>query len=119
MKDEGRRTKYRFLLLSYFVLRTSYFPSYFPLHVGPGGLAAAPRRTEEQTERPATLGGKLQAAKIAPIKPIAGRPNSPDARTPQCLIERPEGIGIAVRPQHEHLRKIDSPGGGSRRIEVA
>src|SRR4051794_2527806 len=92
--------------------------TYEPLHIGPGRLAAISRRAEEQTERSTAFGGKLQAAKVAHIEPIARCPNRSHARAAQRLIERPEGIGVARRPQHEHLRQIDAPGGGSGGIKM-
>jgi len=61
-----------------------------------------PRGTKEQAQSPAALGGKLQAAKVTHIEPITRCPNGSYAWAAQRLIERPEGVCIAGRSQHEH-----------------
>ena len=74
---------------------------HFPLHVGPGGLAAKVRRAQEQPQRTAGFGGKLQAAEVANIQPVPRSPNRCDASAAQSLIESPQGIRFSRRPQHE------------------
>jgi hypothetical protein len=62
---------------------------HFPLHVGPGGLAAESSGAREEAERSAAFGGKLQAAKIADVEPVAGGPDGSYARAAEGLIQGP------------------------------
>jgi hypothetical protein len=62
---------------------------YLPLHVSPGRLPAEARRTQQQTKRPATFSGKLQAAKVTDVELIPRRPHRADAGAAQGLVQRP------------------------------
>jgi hypothetical protein len=62
---------------------------HFPLHVGPGGLAAKAGGAREQAECSSALGGKLQAAKIADVEPVAGGPDGSHAWAAEGLIQGP------------------------------
>jgi hypothetical protein len=100
---------------SSFVLRASYLP----LHIGPGWLAAVPRGTQEQSERPATFSRQLQTTKIAHVEPIPHGPHGAHAWATQRLIASPQSIRLVSRPQHEHRGQIDSPSRRGWWVEVS
>jgi hypothetical protein len=62
---------------------------HFPLHVGPGGVAAEPGGAREQAERSTAFGGKLQAAKIADVEPVARGPDGSYTSAAEGLIQSP------------------------------
>ncbi len=86
-------------------------------HVRPGRLLPCSPGPQQQPQRFAGLGRKLQTAKVLALDPVQPHQPRRHAGTPQHLRKCPNLVGLIFRTHHDQLFRFDSHPHGRRGIK--